>query len=143
VERLKKIFISLSAVAGLSSCAPPQGGATATATLPEQLEQGKNLYEQTCAQCHYDGTGGPAAPPLRGSAVLAEPPQALAQVILAGRRGESMRGNQKFNGIMPPQLYLSDAEVAALVAYVRNEFGSRREKVPVEIVAEVRAGLKK
>jgi mono/diheme cytochrome c family protein len=107
------------------------------------LEQGKNLYEQTCAQCHYDGSGSPTAPPLRGSDVLAQPPQALARVILGGRQGESMRGNQKFNGVMPPQQYLSDAEVASIVAYVRDSFGSRREKVPVETVTEVRAGLKK
>lgn len=83
------------------------------------------------------------APSLRGSDVLAQPPKALAKVILGGRQGESLRGSAKFNGVMPPQPYLSDAEVAAIVAYVRDAFGSRREKVPLEEVAEVRAALQK
>jgi len=126
---------------GLCACSP-QGGGTGTATLAEQLEQGKSLYEQTCAQCHYDGSGSPTAPPLRGSDILAQPPQALARVILGGRKGETMVGNKKFNGIMPPQQYLSDAEVASVVAYVRDAFGSRREKVPLETVAEVREAVK-
>ena len=142
VERLKRIFISLSAV-GLAACSPQGGGTAAPATLSDQLDQGKKLYARTCAQCHVDGSGGPLAPSLRGSDVLAQPPQALAKVILGGRQGESMRGNQKFNGVMPPQQYLSDAEVAAVAAYVRDAFGSRREKVPLETVAEVRAAVRK
>jgi nitrite reductase (NO-forming) len=126
---------------GLCACSP-QGGETGTATLAEQLEQGKSLYEQTCAQCHYGGDGSPLAPPLRGSDILAQPPQALARVIIGGRKGETMVGNKKFNGIMPPQQYLSDAEVASIVAYVRDTYGSRREKVPIETVAEAREAVK-
>lgn len=126
---------------GLCACSP-QGEGTGTATLAEQLEQGKSLYEQTCAQCHYDGSGSPTAPPLLGSDILTQPPAALARVILGGRKGETMVGNRKFNGIMPPQQYLSDAEVASIVAYVRDAFGSRREKVPLETVEEVRETVK-
>ncbi len=113
------------------------------ANLTEQLEQGKALYEQSCAQCHYDGSGNPAAPDLRGSSVLAEPPQALARVILAGRQGVSMKGGEKFHGIMPPQAYLRDDEVAALVVSVRSEFGSRREGFSPRAAAEVRAEIRK
>lgn len=53
-----------------------------------------------------------------------------------------MVGDKKFNGMMPPQLYLSDTEVASIVAYVRDAFGSRREKVPIEAVAEAREAVK-
>jgi mono/diheme cytochrome c family protein len=142
--RLKKLyFMGLAAVAGLCACSPGGSGPAPASTLTEQLSLGKSLYARTCAQCHYDGTSSPIAPPLRGSDVLAQPPAALARVILGGRKGESMRGNQKFNGVMPPQQYLSDAEVASVVAYVRETFGSRREKVSLEDVAEVRASLRK
>ncbi len=120
-----------------------QGRPASSATLSEQLVQGKVLYEQSCAQCHYDGAGNPVAPDLRGSAVLAEPPQALARIILAGRQGVSMKDGRKFDGIMPPQAYLRDEEVAALVVYVRDAFASRREALSPAAVREIRAGLAK
>jgi mono/diheme cytochrome c family protein len=142
--RLKKLlFPGVIVMTGLCSCSPGGGGGTTVpATLSEQLSHGKSLYSRTCAQCHYDGNGSPIAPPLRGSDVLAQPPDALARVILGGRRNESMVGSKKFNGVMPPQRYLSDAEVASIVAYVRDTYGSRREKVALETVAEVRASLR-
>lgn len=75
--------------------------------------------------------------------MLAEPPQALARVILGGRQGVSMKGGEKFNGIMPPQPYLRDDEVAAIVVYVRSEFGSRLEGFSPQEAAKVRAEIKK
>ena len=125
----------------LCSC-PEQGRPVPPAKLTEQLAQGKILYEQSCAQCHYDGAGTPVAPDLRGSSVLAEPPQALARIILDGRQGVSMKDGKKLNGIMPPQAYLRDEEIAAVVVYVREAFGDRREALSPAAVAEIRAGLK-
>ena len=125
----------------LCSC-PEQGRPVPPAKLTEQLAQGKILYEQSCAQCHYDGAGNPVAPDLRGSSVLAEPPQALARIILDGRQGVSMKDGKKLNGIMPPQAYLRDEEIAAVVVYVREAFGDRREALSPAAVAEIRAGLK-
>jgi len=125
----------------LCSC-PEQGRPVPPAKLTEQLAQGKILYEQSCAQCHYDGAGNPVAPDLRGSSVLAEPPQALARIILDGRQGVSMKDGKKLNGIMPPQAYLRDEEIAAVVVYVREAFGDRRDALSPAAVAEIRAGLK-
>lgn len=115
----------------------------APVNLIDQLAQGKTLYEQSCAVCHYDGTGNPAAADLRGSGVLAESPQAVARVILGGRQGVSLRDGKKINGIMPPQAYLRDDEVAAVVVYVRDEFSGRREPFSPQAVAAVRAEIKK
>lgn len=143
MESLRKIFMVLGALLPwFCSCSEERVAAT-SANLTEQREQGKALYEQSCAQCHYDGTGNPAVPDLRGSSVLAEPPQALARVILGGRQGVSMKGGEKFNGIMPPQPYLRDDEVAAIVVYVRSEFGSRLEGFSPQEAAKVRAEIKK
>lgn len=125
----------------LCSCSERRVPAS-SANLTEQLAQGKTLYEQSCAQCHYDGWGNPAAPDLRGSGVLAEPADALAVIILGGRRNQSVKDGRKFNGIMPPQAYLRDEEIAAIVAYVRDEFGGRKEPVSPQAVAETRALLR-
>lgn len=126
---------------GLGACSPPGGGSTAAVNLPEQLEQGKTLYEQACAQCHYDGSGNPAAPDLRGSAVLTQPPEALARIILAGRKGESFKDGKKLDAIMPPQAYLRDEEIAAIVVFVRSEFGGPSASFAPEAVGAIRAGL--
>ena len=79
---------------------------------------------------------------MRGSAVVAEPPAVLARIILDGRQGVSLKDGVKLNGIMPPQAYLRDEEIAALVVYVRDVFGHQREAVSPAAVAGIRAGLK-
>lgn len=73
--------------------------------------------------------------------MLAEPPQALARIILEGREGVSMVDGRKLNGIMPPQPNLSDEEIAAVVVYVRDEFACKREAISPAAVAEIRAGV--
>lgn len=140
METLQKIFTVIW-FALACSCSPRKETSSG-ASLGDQLDQGKTLYEQTCAQCHYDGSGSSTAPDLRGSAVLAEEPKVLARMILKGRQGESMKDGKKFNGVMPPQAYLSNDEIAAIVVYVRDTFGSRREKFSPQAVAEIRAGIK-
>ncbi len=111
-------------------------------SLDAQIAQGKEVYEISCVQCHYEGSGSATAPNLIGSTGLADP-ESLAHVILAGRQGESMQDGKKFGGIMPPQAYLRDDEIAAVIAYVRATFGAQRESISNESVAGVRASLRK
>jgi mono/diheme cytochrome c family protein len=123
-----------------TGCSPSGGPPAATVgNLTEQIAQGKTLYEQACAQCHYEGSGSAVAPDLLRSAVLREPPQVLARIILAGRQGESEKDGRKFGGFMPAQAYLRNEEIAAIIAYTRQEFGGVAEAVSPAAVAEVRA----
>lgn len=105
--------------------------------LAEQLAAGAQVYEMTCAQCHFAGEGGPAAPPLTGSAALARP-ESVFKIILQGQRGESVVNGRKLNGIMPAMSYLTDEEVAAVTAYLRKQFGGKSEAVPPTDVAQAR-----
>lgn len=91
-----------------------------------------------CAQCHYAGEGNDLMPALIGSAALAEPPERTIQIILHGQRGVSEVDGRKIGGIMPPQEYLSDEEIAAIVTYVRTEFAGQDDAVTPEDVAKLR-----
>lgn len=91
----------------------------------ELLATGKTAYAQNCATCHYGGRDSKLAPDLIGSAIVNDPdPTALIRTILHGQQRVSMVGGKKFNGIMPPQAYLSDRDIAAITTYIRQEFSA-------------------
>jgi mono/diheme cytochrome c family protein len=139
VPVLKKVSIVGFCVLAAAGCSPSGGSPAALGgNLTEQIAEGKTLYETACAQCHYDGAGSAVAPDLQGSAVLQESPRVLAGIILRGRQGESLKDGGKFGGFMPPQAYLRDEEIAAIVAYVRSAYGGVTEAVSPAEVAEVR-----
>lgn len=70
--------------------------------------------------CHYAGDPGPLAPALRGApSVLAQDPTEMILAVLKGRN--HLSASQP--GIMPAQAYLSDREIAAILTYIRKEFG--------------------
>lgn len=97
------------------------------------------MYEMSCAQCHYDGTGNPAAPDLKGSPIFRQPPAALVEIILKGQSGVSIVNGEKLGGMMPAQESLTDEEIAAITAYTRDVFGGIKEAVPPAEVARLRA----
>ncbi len=118
--------------------APASGGGAASPTLTAQLAEGEALFNQSCAQCHLDGSGGPTAPPLRGSSAASGPTGHIIEGILRGRSGIAVVDGKKFNGIMPPQAFMTDNEIAAVTAYVRGTFGARNEPVDPAEVARMR-----
>lgn len=119
----------------LAACSPP-----APKPAPaDVLARGAEVYDMLCAQCHLDGSGLETAPPLTGSAVVAGDPSAIITIILNGRRGQSIVGGKPFNGIMPSQGTMPDADIAAVTAYIRNQFANRNEDIPVPLVTSLRA----
>lgn len=99
---------------------------------------GGAVYEQTCATCHYDGRGNPAAPDLQGSAFWKHEPVRLITMILRGQSGVSVVDGKVFHGEMPAMAYLADAEIAAVTAHVYAKFGGRTLTVEASEVAAVR-----
>lgn len=120
---------------------PPAGGASAAAVDPAVMALGKASYA-TCMACHGpDGTGlkvGPAlmAPSLVGSELLLGDPEKSLLVTLKGIAKEDM----KFMGMMAPLgAALDDQKLAAVITYVRNEWGNSAPAVTVEQAAAARA----
>ncbi len=125
----------------LAACKPaPPAAATATPTPAPALSpaEGASLYEQSCAMCHYDGHDSQAAPALIGSPIVTGPPGPLIRVTLHGQRNVSVVNGRPFGGIMPATQGLTDAEVAAVVSYVRDRYGNGLPPVTAADVAKER-----
>lgn len=109
---------------------------TAAAPSPALAAKGAEIYEQNCATCHYGGEGSPVAPPLKGSTVVNASAKDVALVILKGQQGKAIVNGRPLNGMMPAQAYLTDEEIAAVVTFVRKEFGNGASgATPAEIPA--------
>lgn len=95
-----------------------------------QFEKGRELYATLCAQCHLGSGFGDAgsAPPLRGSSIALGPPGRFARALLHGLRGEVEVEGARWYGEMPG-VSASDEDVAAILTYVRREWGHGADPV--------------
>src|SRR4030095_10602658 len=108
---------------------------------PEQLAEGKKNYMMICVVCHQPtGLGLPAVfPPIAKSEYVNGPAERLAAMILKGNAGPITIDGKPYNNIMPGQeLMLTDANIATVMTYVRNNFGNNAPPVSLEIVAATR-----
>jgi ubiquinol-cytochrome c reductase cytochrome b subunit len=102
--------------------AQPSRGASAHAG-------GASVYSTNCASCHRaQGQGLPrAVPPLAKNPVVIGDPNNVIGIVLNGLRGAISIEGRTYNGTMPPwKGTLSDAEIAAVVTYIRGSLGDNR-----------------
>lgn len=115
----------------------PKSGAAA------MLAQGRRTYETICGACHgVDGLGKPGQfPPLAGSEwVVAKDFKRLAQIPLAGLNGTVHVHGQEWNASMAAMgAGLSDADLAAVLTYIRSSWGNSVGAVTAADVKAVRA----
>jgi mono/diheme cytochrome c family protein len=127
----------------LASLPAEQEAGQAAAPPPEDvMKLGSKLYGQHCADCHgKDGAGAasedglPAYPPLAGNRTLrqATPVNAI-RIVLNGGFAPATAGNPRPYGMPPYSPVLSDAEVAAVLSYVRASWGNGARMVtPAEV----------
>jgi mono/diheme cytochrome c family protein len=94
---------------------------------------GGALFADNCAACHQpkgEGVGG-AFPALAGNSFVQGPPEQPVGVLLDGRGGmPSFRDD------------LTDEQIAAILSYVRSNWGNSAPAVPPSLVAGVRGGEK-
>lgn len=119
------------------------GGGTTSATPTGATANGQQVYGRTCVTCHQaNGRGMPNAfPPLAGSTYATGDKGRLIRMTLNGLTGQwTASTGGRFNGVMPPwKAQLNDAEVAAVLTYVRSSFGNSASAVTAEEVARERA----
>ena len=114
---------------------------TAVPLTPDEqvrFTAGAELYKNLCLGCHQaDGKGREKmAPTLLGSRfVISQDANNAARILLGGKEGTI--------GLMPPlKAALSDDQIAAVLTYIRREWGHTAPAVTSEAVAEIR-GLTK
>jgi cytochrome c oxidase cbb3-type subunit 2 len=120
---------------------PPPSAAAASGPYTYDANEGKSLFDSTCAACHQAGGEGVAGtfPPLKGNAAVNDA-DAKTQIatILDGRQG-TVIGGQKYSGVMPPfGSQLSDAQVANVANYERSSWGNHGKHVTADEVAAIR-----
>lgn len=107
----------------LSACGP--------SPEDEVFLRGRELYLSVCATCHMpDGRG--MASHLVGSRWVLGNEDILVRIILQGKRGRADMD-------MPPHPDLDDESVAAILTYLRREWGHEAPPVNAATVARVRA----
>jgi mono/diheme cytochrome c family protein len=127
---------------------PPTVEQRAPAAPPAEvtMKLGAQLYDKHCADCHgADGRGAAAGlnaayPPLAGNRALTmnEPVNAI-RIVLNGGFAPATAGNPRPFGMPPYSPVLNDAEVAAVVTYVRSSWGNAAPEVKPAQVNRYRA----
>ena len=114
----------------------PQEPVRAVAPVPapgsQVMQKGAKVYEQQCAQCHgAAGEGLPGAfPALAGNrAVNLAQPVNVVQAVLHGGYLPATAGNPRPFGMPPFSHVLDDAEVAAVVSFIRASWGNNAAPV--------------
>jgi cytochrome c553 len=123
----------LRAMAVYLKALPVDAPPAATASGPSdrdaaRLASGARGYETHCANCHGErGEGVPGAyPALAGNrAVTMDPPINLVRIAAHGGFPPQTAGNPRPFGMPPFTQVLDDAELAAILSYVRNAWGNR------------------
>jgi len=130
------------AASGAAPAGGPAAGAVSGAPVPGAPVSGASVFANRCAACHQaNGLGLPGAfPPLAGSEYVLGEEEPVVRIVLGGLTGPVTVQGQTFNGAMPAWAdQLSDAEIAAVLTYVRSSWGNRAEAVTAEQVARERA----
>lgn len=103
---------------------------------------GAQVYAAQCVACHQaSGKGLPGVfPPLAGSEWVTGKGALAVQIVLHGVTGELTVAGTAYNGMMPMfKDKLDDAQIAAVVSYIRGSFGNSAEPVDAVTVASERA----
>jgi len=125
-------------------------GAGATAGVAEDshdpLALGRRLFSQNCALCHQpNGQGIPGQfPPLAGSEWVAAEgwrgDNHLVRIVLHGAQGPMTVRDHQYNSTMAPWgEVFTDAQIAAILTYVRSQWGNHALPISTDFVAKIRA----
>ncbi|MEO8850038.1 MAG: cytochrome c [Casimicrobiaceae bacterium] len=125
----------------LGTNAPP---ATVAAGPQAAATDGHAVFARNCATCHgAEGRGQPGYfPPLAGNPDVAKDSVFPVLVVLHGMSGPIEVDGQTYNGSMPPLDHLSNAEIAAVVNFVRGGWPGQAQKgilaavTPADIAAQ-------
>jgi len=101
---------------------------------------GSVVYAGNCVACHQANGMGLSGvfPPLVDSQWVLENDARLVQIMLHGIQGELVVKGETYNGVMPAFAQLSDAELAAVLTYIRTSWGNAGRPVTTDQVAEGR-----
>jgi mono/diheme cytochrome c family protein len=125
----------------------PGGSAAAAPQALDPVALGKRQFQAACMACHQaNGLGVPGAfPPLAGSAWANGSEERTIRIVLHGLGGEVKVGAAVFNSAMPSfgkvpgsGFNWRDDQIAAVLTYIRQEWGNQAGPVTPEQVTAIR-----
>jgi len=126
--------------------APLLGASAAPAGPVDPVVLGKKIYSGNCVSCHQaDGLGQAGQyPPLAGSEFVLDPKHEphIKRILLLGLQGPVTVKGSSYNGNMPPfAAKLKDEQIAAVLTYVRQEWGNKAAPITPEEIAAARTSV--
>jgi mono/diheme cytochrome c family protein len=109
-----------------------------------RMVAGQAIYRDQCSACHgLDGRGSSGLfPSLADSSVArAEDPATQIRIVLRGARSVATAAEPTAPGMPSYGRQLDDAEIAAVLTYIRNSWGAAGSAVSAEEVANARSQL--
>ena len=133
----------LGAIAVFLTRLPPAAPPSVRGRAPDaaQMQRGAELYEAQCADCHgAQGQGAAGAyPALAGNrAVTMVPAINAIRIIISGGFPPATAGNPRPYGMPPLGQELNDADIAAVLSFVRNRWGNQAPAIAQHEVAALR-----
>ena len=120
---------------------PISAGDRRTAIVVSTSVDGAAVFAGNCVACHQANGLGLSGifPPLAGSRWVLENDARLVQILLHGLNGELEVLGVSYNGVMPAFGQLSDAELAAVLTYIRSAWDNDAAAISAQQVAAGRA----
>ncbi|MEM9281994.1 MAG: c-type cytochrome, partial [Verrucomicrobiota bacterium] len=110
-----------------------------------RFARGRQIYMTSCVACHGSDGGGMKylAPPLAGSDWVNGSEERLVRILLHGLSGPiSVSGKRyefpEIQAVMPPLAGLDNAEIAAVLTYIRLEWGNTANPISAGDVGQIR-----
>ena len=119
----------------------PKARPAAGAPAPALLAQGKQVYTQYCLSCHQADGGGVQNmnPPLIKTTYVLGDKARLTNILVHGFAEKVEIDGETYRNVMPAHDFLTDAQMAAVLTYVRNSFGNKASAISVAEVKAIRA----
>lgn len=131
------LFIAAAAALGLAVILPHGQSSSVSAAAPD----GKAIYTSNCTSCHQaTGVGVPSAfPPLAKNPYVTGDPAKVIHTVLTGMTGSIKVNGATYNGAMPAwKPTLNNAQIAAVITYIRSSWGNKASAVTEAQVAKAK-----
>jgi mono/diheme cytochrome c family protein len=120
--------------------------ASGPAAAPDPKEVGRKLFSANCITCHQANGQGVAGqfPPLAGSEwVTSDATNRLIAIVLKGLQGPIQVKGQSYNNAMQAwEAQYSDQQFAAILTYIRSDWGNNAPPITADAVKQMREQLK-
>jgi mono/diheme cytochrome c family protein len=148
LSRSRILLAALGALAAsglLAGCGPaaPVDSAPTAPAVPPAERTGAALFAANCAACHQQNAQGipNVYPSLVGSPVVLGDPKAFALWVVEGQRAASMTPG-RFATAMPRFGWMKGSDAAALLIYLRTNFGNSAPPIePAALATAMAAAL--